>query len=100
MACTNWRSVRFASSPAQQCQEFGENHRRRAPDFVRRDVKTGDGEVDAVALALDAADGLRIEQRVNGNLEDVRDLAVGRRQPGTLRPRGDDRIQSKAADRN
>src|SRR3954464_4227780 len=63
-------------------------------------MEAGDRKADAVALTIDAADGARIEQLINRDLEDVGDLAVGWRQPWARRPGRDNWIQPEAAHRN
>src|ERR1035437_1347868 len=74
--------------PAQQGEEFGQHHRRRPPDLViadGADAKERNRDRTLVADAVDRRESRRLEQLIQGDVENPRHLGV-RRRPTRTRP--------------
>jgi hypothetical protein len=91
------RGFRIRALPAQQGQEFRENHRRGAPDLGildderRRDYRT------PVAGERFQSDASRIHQSIERDFEDARHLGIGAPQVRWGRSGSDDRVQPESA---
>src|SRR3954468_12864705 len=95
--CTNGRS---GTIPPQYGKEFSQDHRRGAPDLDPGHMKRRNGERPAVAGPFRFAEKRRVEQLINIDIEDARDLAVGWQERWPCFARRSDRMQAEAADRD
>src|SRR5579864_3686988 len=84
--------------PPQEFEELSEDHRRCPPDFDASDMECRYSQDSPVARALGLADRRGVQEIVEFDLENARDLAVRRRPFRLASQRAHDRMQAEAAD--
>src|SRR5262245_14972431 len=89
----HWRPL-----PAEEREELGEHHRRRAPDLGPGDGNAGYLTRHAVARHLAPANCCGVEQCIDVDFQDARHLRVGLMEVGPPGGAGDDGMKAEAAD--
>src|SRR5262249_12798852 len=72
------RSVCGRTFPAQQCEKFGQHHRRGAPDFDRSEVERRHVQAPSVAHTLSPSNPRRIQKLMHIDDENASDFCVRR----------------------
>lgn len=94
----SFKKIPIAS--AQQREKLGEHHRRCAPDLLARHSESRRDNRLTLANPFAGDEPRRVQQIVDGHVDDARHLAVGRSERRPRADRGHDGMKTEAADGN